>query len=155
MTTIAFKDSFVAADTALSLSSERRYSSVQKLIWRDDILFAYGGVWALHDAWIKWYLNGADPASYPTCKDQDEGCSQFLVFRDGAVYDFSSNRPYPQTVIGPYAIGTGREYALGAMAHGASAGEAVKAAMVWDVYTGGEVQVSHIRQPGVVVRAAA
>ena len=47
---------------------------------------------------------------------------------------------------GPYfAMGSGRDFALGAMAAGASAEEAVRAAIAHDVYSGGEVVTLRIQ----------
>ena len=47
----------------------------------------------------------------------------------------------PRIVHPPFAIGSGSEYAMGAMAMGASAAEAVKVAHRFDQHTGREVDV--------------
>ncbi len=49
----------------------------------------------------------------------------------------------------PDAIGSGSAYALAAMDMGASAEEAVRAAMKRDIYTGGTVRTIVIREEGV------
>ncbi|GAI22667.1 unnamed protein product, partial [marine sediment metagenome] len=48
----------------------------------------------------------------------------------------------------PDAIGSGSAYALAAMDMGASAEEAVRAAMKRDIYTGGKVRTMRIDQHG-------
>lgn len=64
-----------------------------------------------------------------------------IVHKSGQVFlQEGYNAPYP--VDGPFfAVGSGAEIAIGAMAMGASAEQAVKIAAMYDTQTGGKVTV--------------
>ena len=70
-----------------------------------------------------------------------------LVRPNGDVFYFSDS-PYPS---GPlrdefFAIGSGQEYALGALSVGVSAKEAVKVASLHDAWTNDEIEVLEIQE---------
>lgn len=65
--------------------------------------------------------------------------SAILVSPDGDVFVFESSRfSIPSQT--PICIGSGSEYAYGALAMGATAAEAVEVASKYDLYTGGEIK---------------
>lgn len=66
--------------------------------------------------------------------------SRVLVSVQGSVYEIGSNFSVTRESSGVYSVGSGSDFALGAMAAGASPAEAVKIASKLDSYTGGRIQ---------------
>ncbi|MFA5567960.1 MAG: hypothetical protein WC972_04855 [Trueperaceae bacterium] len=144
MTTIAYRDGVLAADTQVNNGSAR-VGTVQKVHRRADGHMAAGtGDFSYTQRFIAWFLGG-EAGEPPLPKRGDDGNDegQGFIFRpDGRIVCFEGTGPNELTA--PYwAQGSGRNFALGAMAHGASAEEAVQAAMRHDVWTGGEITVIH------------
>jgi hypothetical protein len=130
----------VASD---SLQGSNDYDSpipAVKLIQRGDVVYSICGYFAVFDAWIKWYEEGKDPANTPVCKFPNSETA-FIVFKDGKCFTYSSELPYADDAFPGEAFGSGRKYAMGAMAMGASAKEAVEIAIKLDPGSGGPVQV--------------
>jgi hypothetical protein len=65
-----------------------------------------------------------------------------VIYEDGTAMLWENGAPL--SVEAPYAIGSGSRVALGAIACGASAAEAVAVAETLDIATGGPIQVVHI-----------
>jgi len=140
LTTIAFDGISIASD---SLQGSQDFDSpvpAVKLVRYGDTVYAICGYFAWFDAWIKWHKDGADPYNTPVCKFPNSETA-FIVFRDGECVAFSSEMPYPDKAFAGEAFGSGRKYAMGAMARGASAREAVEIAIKLDPGSGGPVQV--------------
>lgn len=74
----------------------------------------------------KWYEDGADPDRWPDSQSDKNDWASLVVFKpDGSVIEFE-RLPIAQPVMETFfAWGTGRELAIGAMAAGADAREAV------------------------------
>lgn len=142
MTTIAYRDGVLAADTQVN-NDGVRVGTVQKVHRRADGHMAAGsGDFSYTQRFIAWFLAGEQGDPPLPCRDgdqRDEG--QGFIFRpSGEIVCFEGSGP--NTLTAPYwAQGSGRDFALGAMAHGAAAEEAVRAAMRHDVWTGGEITV--------------
>ena len=90
-------------------------------------ILAFAGPSDFGEALVDWYEDGADPANYPECQKREDFAT-LLVAHAGEV------RLYYQTPHAIYrlssygAIGGGAEVAIGAMAWGANADEAVMVA---------------------------
>lgn len=84
----------------------------------------------------EWYKKGADPEKWPECqKDKDDWCT-LVVLKDGKIF-FYEKRPVAMEFQDKFmAWGSGRDYAIGAMAKGASAVEAVHIASRFDTGCG-------------------
>lgn len=63
-----------------------------------------------------------------------------MTKKDGLTY-YTDNVPYPLAVLPPFAIGSGADYAMGAMRHGASPRQAAEIACELCISCGGPVQV--------------
>ena len=91
------------------------------------------------ERFVAWLRSGADPAAWTG----DKPDLRALVVRpNGEVFLYDENT----TPSGPiqcefYAIGSGSDYAIGAMAMGADAAEAVRVAACFDSNSGGEPTV--------------
>lgn len=90
------------------------------------------------ERFLAWIKDGADPTAWAGEKPD---LRALLVKADGSVFLFEDG-PYPSgpiTCDAFYAIGSGSDFALGAMAMGATAQEAVGVAIRFDPNSGGTV----------------
>jgi hypothetical protein len=153
MTTIAYDGISIAADSAKFGGERLRIStSAQKIFQRDGKVFATAGNFVLQEPWIKWYLDGHDPAKKPAGVHDREDDIGLWVFDGGKLWQFSSELPYPSEVSAPFAMGSGSDFAMGAFRLGdvvdrrVTAKEAVAAAIACDPFSGGPVQVIDLRE---------
>lgn len=70
----------------------------------------------------------------------DETSAYGLLVGPKLSYRIDSTSMIPMKFKGPYAIGSGEEFAMGAMLAGSTAADAVRIASKLDVYTGGPVR---------------
>ena len=87
---------------------------------------------------VKAEIEGTQPSlPFPSPRvDDGECCTTLVVVNKGKCVFYTASPDYPQVVADKFfAWGSGREIALGAMAHGASAYEAVEIACDLDVYS--------------------
>lgn len=109
-------------------------------IWRianGDVL-AVAGSANQAQALKRWYEAGAEPEQYPKFQQDADMNSQLVVMtRDGLLGCYGST-PYPVREEGRLftAFGSGRDFAIAAMALGKTAVEAVRVASRFDVSTG-------------------
>ena len=122
MTTIAYRDGILAADTAI-FDRGVYCGATQKIVRAPDGTMG-GGAGALGEvkAALQWIKNGAtgDP---PKLSDD----SEVIVIRpDGSVWWLGSGSEWTQINAEYVAIGSGFRIALGAMAAGATAQRAIE-----------------------------
>ena len=134
MTTVAFRDGVLAADTLSTTNGLRDDYGVK--VWKfRGVIGAAAGSRALclkFQDWIRGGMQGDCPF-----EGQDDG-NGFIAAPNGVAVCWSTNGPWP--VRAPfYALGSGYQLAMGAMEAGASAEEAVRVAIKHDTGTGGEV----------------
>lgn len=164
MTTIAYRNGIVAADTRVTVDDGDAWATeqrkIEKVVWKGiggivtvSILATTGSVFET-GAWVKWrkdLLNGyGGLPPEPLGSDGDGG--QLIEFRfDGTrttlhVWDISNGLSYswPIGKMDYYAFGSGDRYALGAMADTANAYRAVMAASKHDPRTGGPIQTLNL-----------
>lgn len=148
MTTICYRDGYLAADS-------RAYSGDREPMGMKTKLFDLkdGGAVGISTSCVgyserfaKWLNDGADEKNFPFTGDFH--LVALMVNGAGEVFYFK-NSPYPT---GPlkanfFSIGTGSDYALGAMEQGASAIDAIHVAKKLDVWTDGDVLVKDLRSP--------
>jgi len=124
---VAWDGRTLAADRQSTNHGNR--SEVQKL-WRAanplTALAVTGGI-AEGLAMVEWYKAGADPASYPAFQNDSGRWTRLIVVTETELLEYEQ----PSTPIrwrrqDKRAWGSGRDYAIGAMAAGASAREAVE-----------------------------
>ncbi|USN15553.1 nucleophile aminohydrolase [Brevundimonas phage vB_BpoS-Kikimora] len=137
MTTIAYRDGVLASDSLVTMNGIREGSAV-KIESHRGVLFGGVGTWAAVVSFMAWVRKGA----HGRCPMESSGAEStgFIIAPSGHAVLFSEygsltvDRPY-------FALGSGRELALGAMAAGATASEAVHCALEYDIYSGGPVRV--------------
>lgn len=138
MTTVAFKAGSLAADTATSSQNNIIRQDVPKIAAHHDCLAGACGSAVYCAAFLRWFM--ASEFGEPPKATQTDGDSGMIVRPDGKLhlYEdggwFPSDPPY-------YAMGSGRDYALGAMFAGADAETAVLAGCEHDPHSGGGVTV--------------
>lgn len=140
MSVVAWDGKMVAADQLCDFHGLR----VQKTVQCPDgsIVGACGHGNACREALI-WFASGC-PGQRPWSDPKD--VQLLRVYPDRAeVWSAGKGEPIP--VQPPFAIGSGSEYAMGAMLAGASAREAVKIAIIGDTACGGNVTTMKPTKP--------
>jgi hypothetical protein len=144
MTTIAWDGESIAADRR---ACGNAIMSVGKLFrLPDGSVLGGAGDYAEVVEVVAWVLDGCNPDARPRFAD-GEGSSLLLARPDGTAYWLTW--PYLRQVqINERfaAEGSGSQFALGAMAMGASARRAVQISAKFDPYTGGGVNVIKVRK---------
>lgn len=133
MTTIAWDGKTLAADTLSTCSGIR--SAYHAKIWREGRLLIGGAgsrtVTLQFRDWVRTGMKGACPLT------KDIG-NVFVVTPDGTGVMWCDDGPFHMDNE-PWALGSGEQFALGAMAAGKTAEEAVAIAALYDTCTGGDV----------------
>lgn len=142
MTTIAWRDGIMAADTATYIhGGDCRMPGETGKMWRlaDGRVMGHAGSRRDAHGLMRWL---EDPKGDPP---NTGDVAAIVVGRGGGrsmlVFDGSSEREVEAPF---YALGSGAQAALGAMYAGASAEDAVRIAMLVDPYTGGDVRVERV-----------
>jgi len=132
MTVIAWDGKTLAADKQATEGGIRQVTTKILLVDKGKFkghLLAGAGASSQANMLMAWFAQGADPNCFPKYQDTDDLSAQLLVITPDKMilrYDFN---PIPiQFHDTMYALGSGREVALGAMAMGASAVRAVEIA---------------------------
>lgn len=159
MTTIAYRDGVLAADSLIHMDGVTDGFCEKVLRVFDPPegvqLLAGAGVRTAVEDWFRWMeeagrVNGSysDRITFPS--DMIDKETDFI---GGEIYSYqpsivrlwvateTGRLSFCEFVADYYANGSGRELALGAMAHGANAEEAVIAACKHDLGSGGEIRV--------------
>ncbi|MCD5994163.1 proteasome subunit beta [Pseudomonas sp. CDFA 602] len=136
MTTIAYKDGVIAYDTRQTRNGSIVSDDCSKCEIVDGVSFFLSGCVCDEKGLIAAYFGTPS-------KDPLE-CSGFVVDNGKLMLvghdDKTGVWKQPLDLSNPDAIGSGSAYALAAMDMGASAEDAVRAAMRRDIYTGGVVR---------------
>ena len=138
MTTVAFRDGVMAADSLAQIDSQ--IIGMQKLfIVRSAVIGGCGDAADIR-VFIDWFSAGADTGRLPEFRSYraDDAPDFTVIVADESGLTRWTEYFQPTRINEPfYAIGSGSMFALGAMCHGASAEEAVRIAALNDVNTGG------------------
>lgn len=138
LTTIAFRSGILAADTLISYNSFTN-GHRQKIERAGNYYVALAGPAWLREIIEPWVEQGCPRDAVPEALlDEENSFAALIIDPEGRPHEFNNGFLVP--VYADYtAIGSGALFALGAMAHGATAEEAVKAASLHDKNTGGPV----------------
>jgi len=124
MSVVAYADGVLAADCQ-GTSQGHKYRS-EKLVRLPHAVVATVGDGSAGRSMVEWFQQGEHPETYPAFQmDREQSC-YLIVAKPGELYFYG---PTPAKMHrdpkGRWAWGSGRDFALGALAHGASAAEAV------------------------------
>jgi ATP-dependent protease HslVU (ClpYQ) peptidase subunit len=135
VTTLVYRDGILAADTQISYSGTRIPGHAAKIHrLPDGSLYGFTGSLETGELMRRALLN-PDPENRPDLKT--ESYEGFCLTDSGKMLFFEDRGWIPLKL--PYiAMGSGKDYAYGALAVGATAIEAVKASMKLDPGTGGK-----------------
>lgn len=144
MTTICYRDGILAGDTRAYSGDKQPIGHKIKIAQARQSSGAVVsfGISTPHPGFSEeirhWVANDRSPDAEPP---GGRDFNMLLIDEQGDVYFYASSFvPSGPLWADYYAIGSGAEYALGAMAHGATAREAVEAAAQLDVWTGAPIQ---------------
>lgn len=140
MTTIAWDGKALAGDKRVTYGAlPCETTKIHRIEAPDGPLLVGGsGDGATMMEMIEWARGGRDPAKHPEMMKKSDNC--FLVVdREGLrLYEKGSSG---RQIVGRFAVGSGRDFAIMAMHLGHSAKEAVELATIYDIYTGNGVDV--------------
>lgn len=136
MTTVAYDGITMAADSRTT--GDYKDDHCQKLFRVGKAVIGVAGAYSAGLLFIRWFKDQTKPK--PDLPDDFYA----LVARDGIWFYDSNLIPIPTRA--PTAIGSGAHLALGAMAVGATAAEAVRIARQYDESTGGRVRTLKVNQ---------
>ena len=145
MTTIAYRDDVLAGDTQITVGSSIG-GHMQKVFRKGRLLYAMTGCSGLSDSFRSW-VNGGLVGPAPDMKDGDADANGVL-FPGGDLVVWRFNKAWTAHRAPFFAFGSGQDFALGAMAQGATAEEAVRIAAQFDTASGGKVTV--LRRDGLL-----
>lgn len=138
MTTIAYRSGTLAADSLIAYSAITNGSRPKIAQKGKHIVALAGNAW-LREPLEEWVEAGCPRNAVPKVLiDNDEKFQCLIIDEDGQAFSFDCGYLVP--IYADYtAIGSGAMLAMGAMAHGADAEAAVRAAALHDKNTGGEI----------------
>ena len=146
MTTIAYKDGILASDSLISNSCGVAVGKMCKVAKGKSTVGAAAGVYGDVVAFLAWVTDhDCDMAKRPKFEGALNG---LIVYSDGALICIDGNFAPGALGVDVAAIGAGLELALGAMAAGASAEQAVAIACDLDLSSG--LPVHHVRLEGIL-----
>lgn len=141
MTTVAYRNGVMAADSQATSSFKQKCQKIHKI---GDSYFGICGrvssaylflEWIRQDRrdWVESERNPPSPLS------DDDDFSALELCEEGA-FEWDGKLTRTPVLIEFFAIGSGADFAMGAMAMGADAVEAVKVARTLDPNTGGVIK---------------
>ena len=146
MSTVVYRDGVLAADSRAYGGHGQDSPGEKRKIYRlkdGSVVGVTSGVLGMGERFAAWLNAGGDPSAW-TGSDPD---LRAIIIRPGGEVFLADDGLY---FSGPircdhYAIGSGAPYAMGAMAMGASAVQAVHVAIAHDCHSGGRVRAIHVR----------
>lgn len=139
MTTVAVRDGVLAFDGRVTADGTIVSDSFKKGICKNGKLIGCAGNAAYITAFLEWAVNGGE---VPKNHDgKTENICGIVIDQKGRVTEYTEGMlPCDLGKKEFYAVGSGWHFAMGAMAAGASAIEAVKIAARFDTNTGGRIR---------------
>ena len=136
MTIIVWDGKTLAADKQATNSGLKR--AVTKIYNINGNLVGFSGDWDYAQSMKQWLQDGAYPDKFPKHQEDDnKWVGVLLVTPDKKVYKYErSSTPMDFTEGGCMCIGSGRDFAFGALAMGADAKKAVEIACLYEASCG-------------------
>lgn len=127
MTVIVYDGKVLAADKqSTNAGLKRRVTKIRKIY---DCLYAVTGDWDRAQALFDWVQKGKPPEGWPESQKSNDDWVGLLEIRpDGSAWKYE-RVPVPMKIEDlPFAMGSGRDFAYGALSMGADAVTAVRIA---------------------------
>lgn len=150
MTTLAYRDGVLAVDSLCCNSGGRR-GLIEKAVAHGGTIYAGCGMAQTVVEFFEWAAAN-EPKDYKFTHKAEDFAGLIVRFVDGRPQVWTIEEALkPWEVRMPFtARGSGVDYALGAMAMGASAAKAVQVAATFDLGTGGPVRVWKRNESGII-----
>ena len=135
MTVIAFDGHILAADRKLAFNDlPRQTCKIRKS--KEGTIMAGAGNWQTVIRLFEWYNEGAEREDFPYPGSTDDAASLILLNKKGQLF-YILDKPVVHELEDDFmAFGSGSDLAMGAMAMGASAIEAVGVASKYNLFCG-------------------
>jgi ATP-dependent protease HslVU (ClpYQ) peptidase subunit len=127
LTCIAVRDGVIAADS--QVTGDYVFGT-GKLVARNDAIVGFCGVLSQAMVFVDWYFNRK---SRKPSLEHECGWEALVLKRDGSI-EWWDNSLRPLSLQGFHAIGSGCQFAMGAMEAGCTAAKAVEVACARDPY---------------------
>lgn len=129
MTVIAWDGKTLAADKRMGTEYPRLTTKIHCTPTGDELVGICGFMdHGLH--LFQWYIQGRDPATFPTLQADEEKNSELIIIRPDRTIWSLRGAPLPFRIENEtHAVGSGRDFAAAAMYLGHSAREAVEVAI--------------------------
>ena len=129
----------VIAWDGITLAADKRASdggfvwTTRKILRVRDCLLGFTGTQAFGEQMIAWFERGAQLSDFPDSQRDANDWSGLLVIAPGPAIFKYERTPHPLVIYEPtFAVGSGRDFAMAAMACGRTAREAVEIACRFD-----------------------
>lgn len=153
MTTIVYRDGVMAGDRRVSSGSVVEHETTKVHRRSDGTLIGIAGTSTDGWAFVLWMLSGEPEGQRPSM-DKDSQFEALVARPDGRVEWHNKAGLMPAE--GPhFAIGSGRQFALGALDMGASVERALEIAVRRDCFTGPDFDVVQIDPDAWIATRAA
>ena len=156
MTTIAYRNGVMAADTLANDGTLKVCCNSKKIlhVFTRFSLIGCAGYVSETEAFAEWLEGGMQPGEKPKVSENFDTIEVALptAADPGVVHHWDDHLTPYRLDAEFYALGNGGHFAMGAMAAGCSAEEAVKLAIEHTIHSGGEVQI--MRLSDFAVKAA-
>lgn len=139
MTTVAWRDGVLAADTLIT-ENDRRCGFTRKIGRIGSVMWAATGC-LIHQVAFNDWMRGGMSGPVPPMKTPEGASSTVILIAGDRLLTFDEHGADHMPLPDRYAVGSGAALALGAMAAGATAEQAVAAAIEHDIYSGGPITV--------------
>lgn len=152
MTTICYRDGVLAADSR-AYSGDKMPIGIKKKLHRlsnGALLASSSRVVGNTDAFAAWCQAAIDEKRClpDVAAPEDYDIQGLLIWTDGKIYYWNDSRSWAGPLEAEFfAIGSGEQFAYGAMMAGASAEEAVRIACACDPWTDGPVRTLRFEGP--------
>ncbi|WP_426269167.1 hypothetical protein ACN9MB_13150 [Dyella kyungheensis] len=142
MSTIAYRSGVMASDSRAYGGSWRASPGTKAKIHRLDdgsLVGITSAIVGMPEKYIAWLRAGGRPEAW---HGSDPDCRVLMVKPDGTLWVGMDSLHFSGPIDSEfYAIGSGDDFALGAMAMSADAARAIEIACQFDPHSGGPVQV--------------
>lgn len=146
MTTIAYRDGALAADRATKMGAVQAYQTAKINQREDGAMIGGCGIGSVSAAFRRWFMDG-EAGDRPSLGVTDDDDAQLIVVRPNGVVEIHDRHGWAE-ISGPFfALGSGFEVALGAMAMGASAERAVQIAAEFGIGNPNQIDVLRLPRP--------
>lgn len=146
MTVIAWDGRSIAADRLGSDNGTKMECTKIRKLHSGDILAFTGSYWQ-QEMLMRWYIAGCKPEEWPEFQQKGDDWMLMVSIVQGRCFRYERGA-YPVLVENDYyAWGSGQDYAMGALAMGATARQAVEIASLHSTTCGLGVDVYDIGTP--------